>query len=142
MSWIYENTPYTTPDATLHGFVYLIENTLTGKKYLGKKSFWMTKYKTVKKKRKKIKAPSDWQTYYGSNKTLMEDVQTHGPEHFTRTILRLCTSKAECSYFEAKYQFTYGVLESPDWYNEWIMVRVRKSNVKSFFPLDKTSAEN
>jgi hypothetical protein len=129
-TWQYQNTKFTEPDPALHGFVYEITNTVTGERYIGKKSFWMTKIRQVKKKRKRVKVQSDWFTYYGSNKRLTDDVTSLGEAAFTRTILRLCASKAECSYWEAKEQFVRGVLETDGWYNEWIMVRVRKNNIK------------
>ena len=53
-----------------------------------------------------------------------------GHEQFNREILHLCLSKGDCGYLEAKEQFTKGALESDDYYNTWIMVRVRKSHLK------------
>jgi len=53
-----------------------------------------------------------------------------GNENFTREIIHLCLSKGDCGYLEAKEQFVRGALESDDYYNTWIMVRVRKSHLK------------
>jgi len=120
------------------GFVYLITNTVTGRKYIGKKlaKFSKTSYRVVKqkngvKKKKKIKSKveSDWQTYYGSNDVLNEDVNTLGKDKFTREILFYCNSKAQCSYIEAREQFTHKVLESTDYYNGQISVRVHGSHI-------------
>ena len=120
------------------GFVYLITNRTSGRKYIGKKlaKFAKTTYKVVKlkngtKKKKKIrsKVDSDWQTYYGSNDELNKDVAALGIDNFTREILFYCTSKAECSYIEAREQFTHRVLESKDWYNGQISVRVHGSHI-------------
>ena len=120
------------------GFVYLISNTITGRKYIGKKlaKFSKTTYKTVKlkngkKKRKKIKSKinSDWQTYYGSSDELTKDIAKLGKENFTREILHYCTSKAQTSYLEAKEQFDRRVLESNDYYNGHIRVRVHGSHI-------------
>lgn len=128
--WLYEGKEFTDPEAYM-GFVYLIENLQTGKKYVGKKFFTKAGVKQVKGKRKKIRKPSDWDSYYGSNKVLQADVVQLGPENFTRTILRLCKTKGECSYFEAKYQFEYRVLELPElFYNEQIMCRINRSHLK------------
>jgi hypothetical protein len=55
-----------------------------------------------------------------------------GHESFTREILHLCQSKGECGYLEAKEQFIRGVMETDDYYNSWIMVRVRKSHIKDY----------
>ena len=95
MSWLYENTQIETLPEDCIGFVYLITNTISGRKYIGKKlaKFSRTTYRVVKskngnKKRKKIrsKIDSDWQTYYGSNEQLNRDVTELGNENFTREI--------------------------------------------------------
>ena len=115
-----------------YGFVYQITNLTNGRKYIGKKFFYSAKTKQVKGKKKKYKAPSDWQTYYGSSDNLKQDVLQLGQECFRREILHLCQSKGECGYLEAKEQFIRGVMESDDYYNTWIMVRVRKSHIKDY----------
>ena len=115
-----------------YGFVYLITNLTNNKKYIGKKFFYSTKTKQVKGKKKKIKVPSDWQTYYGSSDILKQDVLSLGHENFSREILHLCRSKGECGYLEAKEQFIRGVMETEEYYNTWIMVRVRKSHIKDY----------
>jgi hypothetical protein len=120
------------------GFVYLITNNTTGRKYIGKKlakfsktTYKMVKLKNGKKKRKKIrsKIESDWQEYYGSNIELNQDVANLGTNNFTREILYYCASKAECSYIEAREQFNRKVLESNDYYNGHIQVRVHGSHI-------------
>jgi hypothetical protein len=140
MSWLFENTQIESLPEDCVGFVYLITNLITGRKYIGKKlaKFSKTTYKVVKlkngnKKRKKIrsKIDSDWRTYYGSNDELNKDMQTLGPEKFTREILYYCTSKAQCSYIEAREQFRHKVLESDDYYNGQISVRVHGSHIKN-----------
>jgi len=140
MTWTYQGKEvYELPDDCV-GFVYLIVNTTTGKMYVGKKlaKFAKTTYKTVKlkngnKKKKKIrsKIDSDWQEYYGSSTELTEDINTQGPDKFTRQILYYCKSKAECSYIEAREQFSRRVLESDDYYNGQISVRVHGSHIKN-----------
>lgn len=113
-----------------YGYVYCITNTITGKQYIGKKFFSKAGYKTVKGKRKKVRKPSDWLTYWGSNKTLIEDIQNLGEQHFRREILHLCTNRSDCAYLELREQIDRRVLESDGFYNDWIMVKVRKSNIK------------
>jgi len=133
LEWYYQDKIFTEEDIDdNYGFVYIIENLMNGKKYIGKKLFWSSKTKQVNKKRKKFKVPSDWQDYYGSNEALKKDIETHGRENFTRTIIHLCKSKGECSYLEAKEQFSQNVIESSDFYNTWIMVRVRDSHIKKY----------
>lgn len=138
MQWTYQgNIVEELPDDCV-GFVYIITNTISNRKYIGKKlaKFSKTKYKTVKlkngtKKRKKIrsKVDSDWREYYGSNDKLIEDLAELGEDNFKREILFFCASKAECSYIEAREQFTNKVLESRDWYNGHIQVRVHGSHI-------------
>ncbi len=131
INWIHNNKDFTEEQiGENYGFVYLITNLTNNKKYIGKKFFYSSKTKVVKGKKKKHKASSDWQTYYGSNEELKKDVIMHGREQFKREIIHLCKSKGECGYLEAKEQFVNGVLESDEYYNTWIMVRVRKSHIK------------
>lgn len=113
-----------------YGFVYRITNLANNKKYIGKKFFYASKTKQVKKKKKRYKAESDWKTYYGSNDALNEDVKALGKENFKREILRLCKTKGTCNYYEAREQFVLDVLRDPDYYNLWIQVKVHKSHIK------------
>ncbi len=139
MTWHYQgNQIDSLPDECV-GFVYLITNNLSGRKYIGKKlaKFSKTTTKTVKlkngtKKKKKIrsKVDSDWKSYYGSSAELSTDINSLGTENFTREILYYCKSKAECSYIEAREQFNRKVLESADYYNGQISVRVHGSHIK------------
>jgi hypothetical protein len=133
LNWTHNNADFTENDiGDNYGFVYIITNLTTSKKYIGKKFFYSLKTKIIKGKKKRYKTSSDWQTYYGSNTELQNDVKLHGVEHFKREIIHLCKSKGECGYLEAKEQFDRSVLESNDYYNTWIMVRVRKSHIKAF----------
>ena len=138
MTWLYQNQPVETLPEDCVGFVYLITNLSTDRKYIGKKlaKFSKTTYKTVKlkngtKKKKKIrsKIDSDWQDYYGSSPELTKDVESQGKDNFKREILYYCKSKSECSYIEAREQFSRRVLESKDWYNGHIQVRVHGSHI-------------
>jgi hypothetical protein len=132
MTWTYNGKEYNPKDLDpkkLYGFVYEIHNLDNNKRYIGKKFFWVRKTFQKNLKRRKKLVESDWKNYYGSSDLLLEDILDIGTDRFERTILRLCKTKSECSYFEAKYQFERGVLESNDYYNAWIMVKVRKSHL-------------
>jgi hypothetical protein len=140
MTWYYNGEPVVALPEEAVGFVYLITNLTTGKMYVGKKlaKFAKTTYKVVKlkngtKKRKKIrsKIDSDWQQYYGSSPNLTEDVNKLGNGNFKREILYYCKSRSECSYIEAREQFSRRVLESDDYYNGHIQVRVHGSHIKN-----------
>ena len=131
LEWKYNNEIFTEEMiGDNYGFVYIITNITSSKKYIGKKFFYSTKTKQVNKKKKRIKVSSDWQSYYGSNAELQNDVKTLGEENFTREIIHLCKTKGTCGYLEAKEQFIRNVLETDDYYNTWIMVRVRKTHLK------------
>jgi hypothetical protein len=131
LNWKYQDKDFTEDlIGDNYGFVYQITNLTNGRKYIGKKFFYSAKTKQVKGKKKRIKVSSDWQTYYGSSAELSKDVLQLGHEQFNREILHLCLSKGDCGYLEAKEQFVKGALESDDYYNTWIMVRVRKSHLK------------
>jgi hypothetical protein len=128
--WLYNGEPYYEP-GEYYGFVYEIENLLSGRKYIGKKFFWSIKRKQVNKKRKSYKVESDWKEYWSSSDELKTDVETLGRENFKRTIIHLCFNKGTANYLEAKEQFTRSVLENKElWYNSWISVKVMRSHVK------------
>lgn len=136
--WTYQNQIVEELPEDCIGFVYLITNLTNNRKYIGKKlaKFSKTTYKTVKlkngnKKRKKIKGKieSDWRIYWGSSVELTADIEKLGIENFKREILYYCKSKSECSYIEAKLQFEHKVLESTEYYNNNIQVRVHGSHI-------------
>ena len=118
------------------GFVYLITNLTTNRKYVGKKNFWsVRKLPPLKgKTRKRTKrVESDWKDYYGSSEEVKELVESLGPHNFKREILRLCDTKGELSYYELKYQVENDVLLKPDeYYNAFVGAKIhRKHLIKS-----------
>ena len=138
--WLYNNEIIEELPDDCVVFVYMITNKASNRMYVGKKlsKFSKTTYKMVKqkngtKKRKKIrsKIDSDWMEYYGSSLELNKDVESLGKDNFVREILFFCKSKAECSYIEAREQFARKVLESDDYYNGQISVRVHGSHIKN-----------
>ena len=133
VNWTYQGKPVETLPEGVVGFVYLITNITTGRMYVGKK---LAKFKRSRpplkgrKNKRRHTVESDWQDYYGSSDLLTEDVNKLGKEKFKREILYFCRSKGECNYLEAKEQFARGVLESDNYYNGHIRVRVHGSIIK------------
>jgi hypothetical protein len=72
---------------------------------------------------------SDWQDYYGSSDELTMDIHKLGKENFKREILFYCKSRSELSYVEAREQFSRKVLETNDYYNGHIRVRVHGKGI-------------
>ena len=131
MQWTYQGKIVEQISEEYIGFVYLITNLTNNKKYIGKK---LAKFKVTKKplkgkknKRRSTKE-SDWRDYWGSSDKLNEDVEHLGPDNFTREILYLCKGRGEMSYIEAKEQFDRRVLETDEYYNGIINVRVGGSD--------------
>jgi hypothetical protein len=114
----------------LYGFVYLITNLKTGRKYLGKKFFWKIKKAPPlkgKKNKRLTRVESDWRNYWGSSAELLEDIKKLGTKYFKREILDYYATRWECAYYEAKYQFYYEVLLKRDYYNGIINCRLPKA---------------
>jgi hypothetical protein len=109
------------------GFIYEITNTVTNKKYIGKKQCKSKlKRKPLKgKKNKRIEIKeSDWREYTSSSTELNEDIKKFGKDKFLFKILRVCGSKWELAYFEISEQIEKNVLMRDDYYNGIINVRI------------------
>lgn len=133
-SWTYEGQPFTSDMISDNvGFVYQITNLHNGKKYIGKKWFWSTKKLPPlkgKKRKRTVKKESDWMKYFGSSEEVKLLVEQHGEDNFQREILRLCKTKGECTYYEAKLQFDFDVLLRDDYYNEFIGCKIHSKHLK------------
>jgi hypothetical protein len=130
--WTYQGSEFVEPAAEHYGFVYIITNLVTGRRYIGKKLFWFKKTRQVKGKKKRYLAESDWRDYWGSNDELLADIEKSGIDNFNREILYLCGNKGECTYQEAKAQFEHDVLRRPtEFYNSWIICRVHRKHLKT-----------
>lgn len=135
--WLHEGKQVTEiedmPEGTC-GFIYKITNTATGKIYIGKKILFSNRKKKLTKKElaelepKRGKRPtfkrdiqeSNWKTYYGSCKPLLEEIKQCKELEFQREILKFCKTKKQLSYWEVHYQCTYNVLVE-DTYNDNIL---------------------
>ena len=136
--WLYKekviNSLEDMPQNTF-GFVYIVTHQPSGISYIGKKSlFHNIKKKLTKKELAEQTRPgrksatrvvvkeSDWKTYYGSAKPIMELIKGGKQEEFTREILQLVPNKKLLTYYECKYLFKYGVLEHPlEYFNDNIL---------------------
>ena len=132
MPWTYQGKTIDSLPEDCEGFVYLITNTTNGKRYVGKK---LAKFKKtrpplkgrINKRRSKVE--SDWKDYWGSSDHLLADVAQLGEDKFPREILYICNTRGVMSYLEAREQFERRVLESDDYYNGIINVRVGGSKI-------------
>lgn len=135
LTWIHKETPVTSiedmPEGT-YGFIYEVTHIPTGKKYLGKKVLYFERNKKLGKKelealkeerkaqgiggrvplKKKVITESDWKTYYGSQKEILELVKEGNQEEFKREILQYVPDKKQLTYYECKYLFINEVLET------------------------------
>lgn len=129
--WIYKNKEFNKPENEQFGFVYLITNLVTGRKYIGKKFLWTYKTRTKKGKKKREKIESDWKSYYGSSKELLEDKEKLGKEFFKREILEFCPTRGILGYKELVYQVDMRVLEKPnEYYNGFLGSKISRSHIK------------
>jgi hypothetical protein len=152
INWLYKGNKIENiedfGEQTPFGFVYLISNIIDGRIYIGKKFLQHKKTKKLGKKaiaeqtgpgRKKTKevsyAESDWRTYWGSCKPLLEDVKRLGEDKFYKEILDIAWSSKHLSYLEAKYQFKTDVLETNS-YNDNIQARYYRKDLASPSSID------
>ncbi len=131
--WYYRNISFKETPEDYQGFVYEITELRTGKKYIGKKNFWKPKTlpKNSKRKRRiRTRVESDWRSYFGSSGVLNQLVEEQGDQNFKRVILKLCKTKGEMSYYEAKLQFENDVLLNDEYYNEFIGCKIHAKHLK------------
>jgi len=133
--WFYQNKEVTSiedmPEGTF-GFIYKVTHTPTNKSYIGKKVLYHNQKKKLTKKElaeqtgpgrkpstKVVTKESDWKTYYGSAKPIIELVKNGEKDNFSREILMYINNKKLLSYYETKHLFINNVLETPDlWFND------------------------
>ena len=130
--WYYNNEEFNSTPDEYQGFVYIITEISTDKKYIGKKNFWKPKTLPINKKRKRrvrTRTESDWREYYSSSHEVVALVEQNGVGNYRRDILKLCKTKGEMSYYEAKLQFEYDVLLREDYYNEFIGCKIHSKHL-------------
>ena len=136
--WLYKDKVIDSledfPEGT-YGFIYITTHNPSGISYIGKKSLFHNIKKKLTKKElaeqtgpgrkstsKVVQKESDWKTYYGSAKPIVELIKDGKHSEFTREILQLVNSKKLLTYYECKYLFKYGVLENPiEYFNDNIL---------------------
>jgi len=137
--WLYNKQVISSiedmPQGTF-GFIYMTTHNSSGISYIGKKSL----YHNVKRKLTKkeladmpvtrgrkvtteiVQKESDWKTYYGSAKPILEMLKEGEHDDFTREIIQFVSNKKLLTYYECKYLFKYGVLEHPlEYFNDNIL---------------------
>jgi len=139
--WMYNNTEFI--DSTgFYGMIYMITHIPTGKKYIGRKFFTKAATRQKNKKKKKIRVTSDWETYYGSNAELLEDVERLGKDQFKREVLRLCKTRGETNYYEAYEIIVREALLRGDYYNKWVSLKLHRSTLAHLQSSHSTSGVN
>jgi len=126
--WFYNNKEVTEVPEDAFGFVYMITNTKSGRKYIGRKYLQSTRRKALtaqqkrdgKKRRTRVTTESNWRTYTGSSKPLLADIKELGKDHFKFEILIYGNSKGQVNYLEMKFQFINDVTLDPLYYNDTI----------------------
>jgi hypothetical protein len=130
--WLYQNKEVLSledlPQDT-YGFIYIVTHLPSGKSYIGKKSLLHNVKKKLTKKQlaeqtgrgrkpttEIIQKESDWKTYYGSTKPILDLIKEGKQEEFTREILQLVSNKKLLTYYECKFLFMLGVIEQQDGY--------------------------
>tara|TARA_R110001632_G_C11177511_1_gene400416 strand:+ start:295 stop:705 length:411 start_codon:yes stop_codon:yes gene_type:complete len=132
MSWIYKNTVFTTAPEDCEGFVYVIHNVFTKRYYIGQKRFWSVKKLPplkgkVNKRHKTVE--TNWKDYWGSSEALHSALESEGKNRYTRIILRLCATKGDLNYYEAKEQFDRAVLLDPLSFNGIINCKIHRNHL-------------
>ena len=130
--WLYQNKEVLSledlPQDT-YGFIYIVTHLPSGKSYIGKKSLFHNVKKKLTKKQlaeqtgrgrkpttEVVQKESDWKSYYGSAKPILDLIKEGKQEEFTREILQLVPNKKLLTYYECKFLFMLGVIEQQDGY--------------------------
>jgi hypothetical protein len=137
--WYYKGEEFTEIPEDIIGFVYIITELETGKKYVGQKRFWSTRKLPPlkgKKRRRSVTKESDWRDYFGSNEDLKVLVESNGGDKYYREILHLCRSLGIMNYMETKEQFDRNVLLRDDYFNGIINCKIHSKHVSDLRDAD------
>lgn len=148
MKWTKDRMPYQGPAEGDFGFVYQVRcidrnSEYYGWWYIGCKSFYsvtnpkisakraleLYSGKGAKKKRERKVKESNWKSYCTSNKELQVLVKEIGVESFSWEILGEYKNKSDLHLAEAKEIINRGCLCDPMCFNNWISIKVQRSNL-------------
>lgn len=118
------------PESKAIGFIYIITQISTGKRYIGKKLLTKAATKQTKGVKKKIRKESDWKSYWSSSPDIKAWIESSGYDDFRREILVFVSSKGMLAYAEELSLYMLGALESDNWINKNIRSKVYSSWVK------------
>ena len=136
--WLYQNKEVNSIEdlpQDSFGFIYITTHIPSGMSYIGKKSLYHNIKRKLTKKElaeqtgpgrkpttKVVSKESDWKTYFGSAKPILEIIKNGRVDEFEREILQIVNNKKLLTYYECKYLFSKGVLEnSTKYYNDNIL---------------------
>jgi hypothetical protein len=137
-NWLYQNKEVNSIEdlpQDSFGFIYITTHIPSGVSYIGKKSLYHNIKRKLTKKElaeqtgpgrkpttKVVSKESDWKTYFGSAKPILEIIKNGKVDEFEREILQIVNNKKLLTYYECKYLFSKGVLENPTkYYNDNIL---------------------
>lgn len=142
--WLYKNEEIkelTDMPENTFGFIYEVTHTPTGRKYLGRKQLISVQRKALGKKelalitdkrsskKKTVTKETDWKTYYGSHPEIKQMIKDGKGFEFTREILMFVPSKKLLTYYEDKYLYMNGVVETgSNYFNDNISGRFFKKD--------------
>jgi len=103
------------------GFIYIITDKTSGRAYVGRKQYWSAKAgvkgcksRVVDRASKRWKVscwkPSDWKTYKGSSRALLDWMRDHPDHEYEYKIIKQCRAKGILTYSEVQEQWKRNVL--------------------------------